>query len=122
MARILIAEDDDSVRSFVARALRMDAHEIVEAGDGEQGAGALEASAAGFDLLISDIRMPAMDGIALAREAARKCPGMPIILMTGYADQRERVAEIEGIVKEVILKPFTLAQIRARVGATLAAV
>jgi len=121
MARILIVEDDDSVRAFVARALKMDAHEIVEADDGEAGSQALDGDSAGFDLLLSDIRMPAMDGIALARRAAGRFPDMPIVLMTGYADQQERAAELDGIVREVITKPFTLAEIRSRVGATLAA-
>lgn len=120
MARILIAEDDESVRSFVARALRMDQHETVEAGDGEEGLGTLSADPGAFDLLLSDIRMPAMDGIALARQAASRCPGMPIVLMTGYADQRERAADLEGIVTEIVQKPFTLAEIRERVRSALA--
>ena len=122
MARILIVEDDDSVRAFVARALKMDAHEVIEAEDGEAGAERLEENPAGFDLLLSDIRMPAMDGIALAHEAAGRFPEMPIVLMTGYADQRERADELNGVVKDVIEKPFTLAEIRSRVGATLSAV
>lgn len=120
MARILIAEDDDSVRTFVARALAMDAHETVEACDGEEG---LELIARGdrFDLLLSDIRMPALDGIALAHEAARACPGLTILLMTGYADQRERAESLNGIVTDTIEKPFTLSQLRSWVGAALAA-
>jgi CheY-like chemotaxis protein len=118
MARILIAEDDDSVRAFVARALTMDAHETVEATDGEEGLELL-ADGGGFDLLLSDIRMPGLDGIALARRAAKVCPDMAILLMTGYADQREKADDLDGIVTDVILKPFTLAQIRSRVGAAL---
>lgn len=121
MAKILVVEDDDSVRAFVARALKMDAHDVVEACDGEEGFDALANGAAGFDLLLSDIRMPAMDGIDLARRAAGKSPGTPIVLMTGYADQRERAGELDGIVTDVILKPFTLAQIRSRIGAILTA-
>ena len=113
MARILITEDEDSLRSFVARALRMDGHETVEAADGAEG---LEALAEGrFDLLLSDIRMPAMDGIAMAQQIARGFPDLKILLMTGYAEQRERAKSLEAIVSEVMVKPFTIADLRATV-------
>ncbi|GIL01481.1 MAG: response regulator [Alphaproteobacteria bacterium] len=119
MARILIAEDDASVRSLVARALAMDAHQTVEVGDGEEGL-ELISGGARFDLLLSDIRMPAMDGITLARWAAKVRPDMVILLMTGYAEQRERAADLNRIIAGVVRKPFTLAQIRDRVAAALA--
>lgn len=110
MAKILVAEDDESVRAFVARALKMDRHEVVEASDGQEGLERLQRGA--FDLLLSDIRMPSMDGIALAHAARRKCPDMPIVLMTGYADQRERASSLDGVVQEVLLKPFSLGRVR----------
>lgn len=118
MAKILIAEDDDSVRAFVERALMMDGHQIECAADGEL---ALERLRSGgrFDLLLSDIKMPAMDGIALAHEAALLCPDMTIVLMTGYADQRERAVELCAIVRDVVLKPFSLAEIRHAIARAL---
>ena len=124
MARILVTEDDDQVRSFVARALRMDGHDVVEACDGEDGYDRLAAEArddgrAGFDLLLTDIKMPFMDGIALTREAARRHPEMPILMMTGFADQRERACDLEAAVVDVVSKPFTLARIRQAVSAAL---
>jgi two-component system cell cycle response regulator CpdR len=119
MARILIAEDEDSLRRFVARALQMDGHETVEAGDG---ADALELLQTGsFDLLLSDIRMPVMDGIALATASADLTPSMPILLMTGYAEQRERAEPLMKIVVDVVPKPFTLPQIRQAVADALTA-
>lgn len=119
MAKILIAEDEDSLRRFVARALQMDGHETVEAGDG---ADALELLQAGsYDLLLSDIRMPVMDGIALATASADLTPGMPILLMTGYAEQRERAEPLMRIVVDVVPKPFTLPQIRQAVAEALTA-
>jgi two-component system cell cycle response regulator CpdR len=66
MAKILIAEDEDSLRRFVARALEMDGHETVQAGDGADALEQLQSDS--FDLLLSDIRMPVMDGIALATQ------------------------------------------------------
>ena len=119
MARILITEDEDSLRRFVARALRMDGHETEEAADGAEGLEKLQAG--GFDLLLSDIRMPVMDGIELAHEASAAFPALKILLMTGYAEQRERADNLAGKVIDVVSKPFTLPDIRKAVAVALAA-
>jgi CheY-like chemotaxis protein len=119
MARILITEDEDSLRSFVARALRMDGHDTVEAADGAEGLQAL--SGGHFDLLLSDIRMPVMDGIELTHKAAAAHPGLRILLMTGYAEQRERADDLSEKIVDVVSKPFTLPDIRTAVARALAA-
>jgi two-component system, cell cycle response regulator CpdR len=59
--------------------------------------------------------MPVMDGVALALAAGRDRPGMPIMLMTGYADQRERAHDLDALVHDVIVKPFSVDQIRSAV-------
>ena len=118
MAHILIAEDDDSVRAFVERALMMDGHRVSLACDGEQALARFQEGDR-FDLLLSDIKMPAMDGIELAQNAAAYDPSMIILLMTGFADQRERAQELDSIVTDVILKPFSLSLIRSAVNAAL---
>jgi two-component system, cell cycle response regulator CpdR len=115
MARILIAEDDEPVRGFVKRALEMDGHEVVAECDGAAALERLTDEDGAFDLLLSDIRMPMMDGIELALSASRDFPGLPILLMTGYADQRERARELDAIVRDVITKPFSLKEIRETV-------
>jgi CheY-like chemotaxis protein len=117
MARILITEDEDSLRSFVARALRMDGHETVEAADGAEGLDALIASH--FDLLLSDIRMPVMDGIELAHKASAAQPDLKILLMTGYAEQRERADDLMEKIIDVVSKPFSLPDIRVAVARAL---
>jgi two-component system cell cycle response regulator CpdR len=119
MARILLTEDDEPVRAFVKRALEMDGHKIVTASDGAEGFGILQAENGAFDLLLTDIKMPVMDGIALALAAARDYPELVILLMTGYADQRERAANLKALIYDVITKPFTLPQIRAKVAEAL---
>ena len=119
MARILIAEDEASVRSLVIRALELDGHTIVEAADGAEALETLNRAEGAFDLILADIKMPIMDGIALALAAARDYPKLPILLMTGYADQRERASGLEGLVHGVIPKPFTVAEIRFAVAAAL---
>ena len=120
MARILVAEDEEAIRGFIARALTQDGHEVTTATDGAEALDALSRERGAFELLLTDIRMPVMDGIALALATARDFPAMPIILMTGYADQRERANGLDAIVREVLTKPFTLAQIRSAVTAALA--
>lgn len=117
MAKILITEDEDSLRSFVARALRLDGHETHEAADGAEGLQLLEE--ASFDLLLSDIRMPVMDGIELAHRAAAQFPAMKILLMTGYAEQRERADDLMAKVVDVVDKPFALPDIRRAVAQAL---
>ncbi|MDR3495002.1 MAG: response regulator [Ancalomicrobiaceae bacterium] len=119
MARILLAEDDESVRSFVKRALELDGHSVIAAEDGAAALEVLDQERGAFALLLSDIKMPVMDGIALALNAARTYPDLPILLMTGYADQRERAHGLDQLVKDVVLKPFTLADIRAAVSKAL---
>lgn len=120
MARILLTEDDDAVRSFVGRALTMAGHEVVEAIDGEDGFDCLQEHDGAFDLLLTDIKMPFMDGIALSRTAAQFYPELKILMMTGYADQRERTDGLDNIVIDVVSKPFTLEQIRSAVAQALA--
>ncbi len=115
MARILIAEDDEPVRRFVKRALEMDGHEVEAEADGAAALERVAEEEGAFDLLLSDIRMPLMDGIALALSVGRDFPGLPILLMTGFADQRERAHDLEAIIEDVVTKPFSLAEIRAAV-------
>jgi CheY-like chemotaxis protein len=119
MARLLLVEDDDSVRSFVDRALKMDGHAVTAVEDGIYALEILAETGGAFDLMVSDIKMPIMDGIALALNSARDYPDLPILLMTGYADQRERAHGLDHLVRDVVLKPFTLADIRKAVASAL---
>ncbi|PZA10558.1 response regulator [Rhodopseudomonas palustris] len=121
MARILIADDEESMRLLVARAIGMDGHETVTAEDGSEALEILTNQNGKFDLLLTDIKMPIMDGIALALAAARDFPELTILLMTGFADQRERASGLDAIVHDVVTKPFSVADIRTAVADALAA-
>ena len=121
MARILIAEDEEGLRLLVARALALDGHQVVTANDGAEALEQLTRSHGAFELLLTDIRMPVMDGIALALAAARDFPRLAILLMTGYADQRERAYGLDALIRDVIPKPFSLGTIRSAVNQALAA-
>ena len=115
MSRVLIADDEDSMRMLVARAIAMDGHETVTAEDGAEALEILTREDGAFDLLLTDIQMPVMDGIALALTAARDFPDLTILLMTGFADQRERAPGLNAIVHDVVTKPFSVADIRTAV-------
>jgi len=115
MASILLAEDDDGVRAFVSRALQHAGHEVVEAEDGGLASEVMLEQDGAFDLLLSDIKMPVMDGIALALNVAASWPGVTIVLMTGFADQRERAHGLDQLIYDVIPKPFTLQQVLEKV-------
>jgi two-component system, cell cycle response regulator CpdR len=121
MPRVLIVDDEDSMRMLVARAIAMDGHEIVTAADGAEALEILGNERGAFDLLLTDIQMPVMDGIALALAAARDFPDLTILLMTGFADQRERASGLNAIAHDVITKPFSVADIRTAVADALTA-
>jgi CheY-like chemotaxis protein len=120
MARILVVDDEEPIRGLVRRALQLDHHEVEIAADGGEALDRLTTEPDGFDLLLTDIRMPVMDGIALALSVAREIPTLTILLMTGYADQRERAANLEALIHDVVTKPFSLADIRGAVAGALA--
>jgi two-component system cell cycle response regulator CpdR len=120
MSRVLIVDDEDSMRLLVARAIAMDGHDIMTASDGAEALEILGSADSAFDLLLTDIQMPIMDGIALALAAARDFPDLTILLMTGFADQRERASGLNAIAYDVITKPFSVADIRTAVADALA--
>lgn len=106
---ILIAEDEASLREFLIRGLGITGYRVVSVSDGSAALTAL--TEAKFDLLITDIVMPKLDGIALALKAAKDYPNMKILMMTGYAHERMRAHNLDCLSHEVIAKPFTLKQI-----------
>jgi CheY-like chemotaxis protein len=118
MARILVADDEASVIAFVGRALSQRGHEVSTVPDGLAAVAALAAEP--FDLLLTDIVMPQLDGIALALKASKDYPAMKILLMTGYAHERQRAHNLEALVHRVIEKPFTLDDICTAVDEELA--
>jgi CheY-like chemotaxis protein len=119
MARILVAEDEDPLRALVARAITDLGHTVVTAFDGADALDIITRENGSFDLLLTDIRMPLMDGIALALSVARDHPNIIILLMTAYADQRERASNLEALIHDVVLKPFTLAELKTAVAEAL---
>jgi two-component system, cell cycle response regulator CpdR len=117
MAHILVAEDHDSVREFITRGLQEAGHDVKACADGGAALELLRVHA--YDLLVTDIVMPIMDGIALALAVADMHPNMPILLMSGYAQERQRAHNLEDLITDVLSKPFTLVELLAAVDAIL---
>jgi two-component system, cell cycle response regulator CpdR len=120
MARILLVDDEAGVRGFLKRGLELDGHSVETAVDGLDGLEQLKAAGGSFTLLVSDIRMPLMDGIALAVAAKQEFPELIVLLMTGFADEQERIKGLENQVADLLIKPFSLGDLRAAVRRALA--
>ncbi len=118
MARILLAEDDTTLRSFLARALERAGHEVFATGDG---LAALEAArAVRFDMLVADVVIPSLDGFQLASRARAVHPALKVMFITGFAAValRGREQDLRGV--EVLSKPFHLRDLVARIDHVLA--
>ncbi len=118
MSRILLAEDDDSLRGFLARALERAGHEVTACADGEEAVAYLDQA---WDLLLTDIVMPGIDGIEVARQAAAKHPGLRIMFITGFAAGARAAGEQAPAGAKVLSKPIHLREIVSEVERMIAA-
>lgn len=116
---ILVADDEPSVREFVERALNYAGYAVTVVPDGNAALDAL--SKKDYDVLLTDIVMPDLDGIALSLKVSKDYPKTKILMMSGYSNQRQRAHNLEFLAHEVIAKPFTLEEITRRVASALAA-
>jgi len=118
VARILLAEDDDSLRGFLARALEKAGYEVTACPDGET---ALEALDQVYDVLLTDIVMPGIDGIEVARQAAARQPHLRIMFITGFAAVALSAGDRAPAGAKVLSKPIHLREIVAEVERMIAA-
>lgn len=119
MTKIMLAEDDGDMRRFLAKALEKAGHEVVAF---EEGASAFEAlKSTNVDLLLTDIVMPEMDGIELARRGAELDPNMKIMFITGFAAVALHPDSQAPKDAKVLSKPFHLKDLVAEVEKMMAA-
>jgi two-component system, cell cycle response regulator CpdR len=119
MARILLAEDDDSLRGFLTTNLGRAGHSVDSFGDGDSAWEALEHGS--YDLLLTDIVMPGLDGIELARRAADVDPAMKIVFITGFAAVALSQRSLAPRDAKVLSKPFHLKDLVIEVERVIAA-
>lgn len=120
MARILLAEDDESMRNFLSMALERAGHSVRAAADGLEALAALDKDDS-FDLLLADIIMPGMDGIELSQLAAKKRPGLKVMFITGFAAVAMGQRNPAHANARVLSKPFHLRDLVEQVESILAA-
>jgi len=117
--RILLVEDEDMVRAVAERALTRAGYTVTAAADGDEGLAYVEQGAE-FDLVLSDVVMPGMDGPAMVREIRTRHPALPVLFMSGYAEEQLR-KEIDIADVHFLPKPFTVQQVTDKVGGVLMA-
>ncbi len=120
MAKILIAEDDSSMRQFLAMALKRAGHDVESCEDGLSALTALEKDN-DFDLLLADIVMPGMDGIELSQKATDACNSLKVMFITGFAAVALGQRNPEHKETHVLSKPFHLKELVDQVEDLLAA-
>ena len=115
--RLLLVEDEDMVRAVAERALSRAGYEVTTASDGEEGLAKI-ANGAEFDMVVSDVVMPGMDGPAMASAIRKVYPDLPILFMSGYAEEQlRRDISIDNM--HFIAKPFSVQQIGVKVADVL---
>ncbi|KQM18867.1 hybrid sensor histidine kinase/response regulator [Novosphingobium sp. Leaf2] len=115
---ILLVEDEDPVRIVAERALTRQGYQVTCARDGEEGLELVQEGGR-FDLVVSDVVMPTLDGPAMAREIRRFAPDLPVLFMSGYAE--EQLRKQIGIPNAWFMpKPFSVQQLSEKVGEVLA--
>jgi two-component system cell cycle sensor histidine kinase/response regulator CckA len=112
---ILLVEDEEAVRSFAARALRMRGYEVLEASGGEEALEIVKRHKGTIPLLVTDVVMPNMDGPTLVRAVKKLRPDMAVIFMSGYAEEAFRRHDEKAEDLHFLPKPFGLKQLAAKV-------
>ncbi len=112
---ILIVEDEDAVRSFIKKALKISGYNILEAYDGVSAIKTISETSYGFDLIISDVMMPEMDGPTMAKKVHESLPNQRILFISGYSENfhEDKIFENKNI--HFLNKPFTLEQLNQTV-------
>ncbi len=107
MARVLLADDEEDLRRMMGRQLKRSGHEVTFAGDGREAADLLASQPTGFDVIVSDMKMPRLDGMGLLAEAKRLVPDIEFIILTGHGNMENAIEAFKtGNVFDYLLKPL----------------
>ena len=115
--RVLIVDDEESIRELLTKALELAEYEVEAAADAHAAIDRLRLGS--YDLLIADLRMPGMDGLALIREARRLHPSLAVIIITGYSSEATAIQAVNLGVGGYLVKPFRIPQVLSAVARAL---
>jgi two-component system, OmpR family, response regulator len=116
-ARLLLVEDEPGIVDFVRRGLEADGFAVETALDGEEGERL--ALRGGFDAVVLDLMLPGRDGLDILATLRRAMPTLPVIVLTARGEIEDRVAGLDGGAADYLVKPFSMAELVARVRAQL---
>ena len=117
MKRILVCEDEASIRDFVVINLKRSGYEVVEAGSGEEALQKFQEYKGDVDIALLDIMLPGMDGFAVCKELRQKSSSMGIIILTARTQEMEKVGGLMMGADDYVTKPFSPSELMARVDA-----
>ena len=109
--RILVADDEASIRELLAKTLALADYDVDVAHDGRAAVERLRATP--YDLLITDLKMPGIDGLGVIREARRYRPDLPVIIITGFSTEASAIEAIDLGVSGYLTKPFRIPKVLA---------
>lgn len=118
MANILLADDDSGARDIVRRAIEMDGHTVTVAEDGSEALAKL-SYAGPFDVLVTDVQMPGLDGVSLAKKVLEASPSTRVVIMSAYPGSLDIARTLGTSALRLLTKPFTIDSIRAEIRAAL---
>jgi two-component system, OmpR family, response regulator MprA len=117
VARVLVAEDDRSVRESLVRALRLEGYDVTAVTDGEQALAQVESDPP--DLIVLDIMMPNLDGLTVCRRLRSRRVATPVLMLTARYEVSDRVTGLDAGADDYVVKPFALDELSARMRALL---
>jgi excisionase family DNA binding protein len=115
--RVLVADDEEAIRDLLARALALADYDVETVPDGQAALDRLRARP--YQLLITDLRMPGLDGLSVIREARRLYPHLPVVIITGYSSESSAIEAINLGVAGYLTKPFRVAKVLSVAGQAL---
>lgn len=117
MRKILVCEDEDSIREFVVLNLKRSGYDVVDVNCGEDAIEAFEKADGGFDIALLDIMMPGIDGMQVCKKLREKSETMGIIMLSAKSQEMDKVSSLMIGADDYITKPFSISELIARVDA-----